>query len=107
MGGNQSLFTHHLTNTPSSTTYIYTRSNRFGAVESRRTVVSNYGITSTINFSDGMGYVDFLTYRGNRANNLSDYSQGGPQDGFNDGDYSHLLPSYVCNCGDNCRCVVL
>jgi len=90
MGSSQSLFTHQITELPTGVTYTYTRSNRFGAVETRHTIVSNYGIRSSVSFSDGRGYVDFLQYRGDSANNLNDYYTYGPQDGFNDGNYSHL-----------------
>jgi hypothetical protein len=90
MGPTQSLFVHHMTNTPNGATYTYTRSNRFGAVESRHTIFSNYGVKSTISFSDGHGHVDFLQHRGENANNLHDYYNGGPKDGFYEGDYSHI-----------------
>lgn len=116
MGGNQSQFIHHKTNMPWGTTYIYTRSNKFGAVESRRTFLSKYGVTSTISFSDGHGYIDFVKKTGSDANNLDDYSSGGPKDGFNEGDYSYLYDQGVvapqqlnpkdlgCRCGPGCLC---
>ena len=91
--GNQSLFVHHTTALPSGTTYTYTRSNRFGAVESRHTTVSKYGVISNINFSDGHGYVDVIKLRGDHANNSNDYENGGPVDGFYEGDYNHLYPT--------------
>jgi hypothetical protein len=118
MGGHYSQFIQHQESSPLGTTYIYTRSNRFGAVETRRTVVSNRGfdcrfdcrsddndgipVTSTVSFSDGRGYVDFVRYRGCSANNLSDYTSGGPNDGFNAGDYSYLYNPPVCTCGRGC-----
>lgn len=90
MGPTQSLFVHHMTEVPTGTTYTYTRSNRFGAVESRHTTRSNHGVKSLINFSDGHGHIDILHYRGDIADNLNDYYSGGPSDKFNEGDYSHL-----------------
>ena len=104
MGGNQSQFIHHKTDMPWGTTYIYTRSNKFGAVESRRTFVSKYGVASTISFSDGRGYMDFVKKTGSNANNLDDYVSGGPKDGFNEGDYSYLYAKNGCNCGTGCLC---
>ena len=95
MGPTQSLFVHNMTNTPNSSTYTYTRSNRFGAVETRHTMFSSYGIKSSISFSDGHGHVDFLQHRGELANNLQDFYSGGPKDGFNEGDYSHLYQNPV------------
>lgn len=92
MGPIQSQFVHHMTDMPTGVTYIYTRSNKFGAVESRRTTVSQkFGAESTITFSDGHGYLTSIKCRGSSANNLEDYYSGGPKDGFNEGDYSHLL----------------
>jgi len=99
MGPIQSQFVHHMTDLPSGTTYIYTRSNRFGAVESRRTTFSpQFGAESTITFSDGHGYLTSVKSRGSSANNLEDYYSGGPKDGFNEGDYSHLLHANTCKC---------
>ena len=121
MGGNYSRIIQHQESSPLGTTYMYTRSNRFGAVETRRTVVRNRGygcnedspasaatrsfclpVTSTVSFSDGHGYVDFVRYRGCSANNLSEYTSGGPNDGFNAGDYSHLYNPPDCTCGRGC-----
>lgn len=90
MGPTQSLFVHNLTNMSNNITYTYTRSNRFGAVETRHTTSNSNGVKSSISFSDGHGHVDFLQNRGENANNLKDYYTGGPKDGFNEGDYSHL-----------------
>lgn len=104
MGPVNSLFTNHVIELPTATTYTYTRSNKFGAVETRHTSVSIHGTKSSISFSDGHGHVDFLQYRGASANNLSDYYEGGPRDGFNEGDYSHLYKSSECKCTDNCPC---
>ena len=101
MGHTQSHFVQQMTTLPSGTTYTYTRSNRFGAVETRHTTVTDHGVRSNISFSDGRGYVDFLRYRGNRANNLNDYYTGGPRDGFNEGDYSYLHKPLDCRCNTN------
>ena len=103
MGPIQSHFVHHYTETPYSATYTYTRSNRFGAVESRHTLATpDRAVRSMITFSDGHGYVVSLHRRGCLANNLMDYETGEPADGFNDGDYSHLLDTRVCTCGRSC-----
>jgi hypothetical protein len=56
---------------------------------------SSYGVKSSISFSDGHGHVDFLQHRGELANNLQDFYSGGPKDGFNEGDYSHLYQNPV------------
>jgi prepilin-type processing-associated H-X9-DG protein len=106
MGPANSLFIHHITSLPSATTYTYTRSNRFGAVETRHTTISRHGVKSAISFCDGHGYVDFIQYRGAVANNLKDYANGGPKDGFNEGDYSYLHKSSICKCNDRCPCSI-
>jgi hypothetical protein len=103
MGPVQSHFTHHYTETPHSATYTYSRSNRFGAVESRHTLASpDKAVRSMITFSDGHGYVVSLHRRGCLANNLADYEGDGPVDGFNEGDYSYLFDGRVCTCGQGC-----
>jgi hypothetical protein len=104
MGPVQSHFTHHLTQTPCSTTYVYTRSNGLGAVESRHTIASpKEGVRSMITFSDGRGFAITVTCRGCIANNFADCDNAtGPQDGFNRGDYSHLIVPWVCKCGAGC-----
>ena len=107
MGHAQSHFTHHLIETPESLTYVYTRSNGLGAVESRHTMATprlgTPGIQSMLTFSDGHGYVTTQHLRGCMANNFDLYRlEGGPQDGFNRGDYSHLLAPRVCTCGHGC-----
>ena len=106
MGGNRSQFIHHKTGTPGNITYMYTRSNKFGAVESRCTTTSSkYGVVSTVVFSDGHGHVDNVRYIGNCcANNFDDYNNDniGPDDGFNKGDYSYLYSPPVCTCGNRC-----
>jgi len=106
MGPVNSLFVHNMSGVPTCTTYTYTRSNRFGAVETRHTSISRHGIKSSISFSDGHGHVDFLQYRGAEADNSNDYYNGGPQDGFDEGDYSHLYKSTGCKCTDSCPCVI-
>jgi hypothetical protein len=107
MGPVQShYFTNHYTETPHSATYTYTRSNRFGAVESRHTITSpDQKVRSMITFSDGHGYVVSLHRRGCLANNLADYYTGPPQDGFYEGDYGHLVDSRACTCGKGCSLV--
>jgi hypothetical protein len=106
MGGNHSHFTHHMTHLPDSTTYIYTRSNKFGAVESRRTVTwPNRPVSSTITFSNGRGYTAIIQYKGCVANNLQDYHTDGPVDTFFEGDYSYLFNPPMCTCGAGCSCV--
>uniref|UniRef100_A0A6C0ERK1 Uncharacterized protein n=1 Tax=viral metagenome TaxID=1070528 RepID=A0A6C0ERK1_9ZZZZ len=104
MGPVQShYFTNHYTETPHSATYTYTRSNRFGAVESRHTIASpDQKVRSMITFSDGHGYVVSLHRRGCLANNLADYYTGAPQDGFYEGNYGHLVDSRACTCGKGC-----
>lgn len=103
MGLLHSHFVDHFIETPCSTTYTYSRSNRFGAVESRHTLATpDRAVRSMITFSDGHGYVVSLHRRGCLANNLEEYYTGGPRDGFNDGDYSHLLDTRVCTCGQGC-----
>jgi hypothetical protein len=106
MGPVNSLFVHNISGVPTSTTYTYTRSNRFGAVETRHTTLSAHGVKSSISFSDGHGHVDFLQYRGDSANNSNDYYTGGPQDGFNEGDYSYLYKPLGCKCSDSCTCAI-
>ena len=106
MGPVNSLFVHNMSGVPTCTTYTYTRSNRFGAVETRHTTLSTHGIKSSISFSDGHGHVDFLQYRGADADNSNDYYNGGPQDGFDEGDYSHLYKSTGCNCSKNNVCAI-
>ena len=105
MGPVNSLFTNHMIELPTATTYTYTRSNKFGAVETRHTSISRHGTKSSISFSDGHGHVDFLQYRGDSANNLRDYYEGGPRDGFDEGDYSHLYKSTGFKCNDT-PCVI-
>jgi len=103
MGPVQSHFTHHYTETPHSATYTYTRSNRFGAVESRHTMASpDLSVRSMITFSDGHGNVITQHRRGCLANNIPDYGVGAPIDGFNDGCYSHLFDHRACTCGRGC-----
>jgi len=97
-------FVHHLTQTPCSITYVYTRSNGLGAVESRHTIASpSMGVRSMITFSDGRGYATTRHLRGCVANNFKDYETDGPADGFNQGDYSYLFAPRVCSCGGK-RC---
>ena len=101
MGPVNSLFVHNMTGIPTSTTYTYTRSNRFGAVETRHTILSAHGVKSSISFSDGHGHVDLLQYRGESADNSKDYYTGGPKDGFNEGDYSYLYNQSGCKCSNS------
>jgi len=105
MGPVQSHFTHHYTETPHSATYTYTRSNRFGAVESRHTMASpNLAVRSMTTFSDGHGFVVSQHRRGCLANNFSEYDAGTPPaDGFYAGDYSHLYDNRTCTCGRGCH----
>jgi hypothetical protein len=71
-----------------------------GAVESRHTRTSpSREVRSTITFSDGRGCVISANYCRCVANNFADCNnQEGPQDGFNQGDYSHLFSVCACRC---------
>ena len=71
-----------------------------GAVESRHTIASpEHGVRSTITFSDGRGFVISANYCRCVANNFADCNNPeGPQDGFNQGDYSHLFSVNACRC---------
>jgi hypothetical protein len=91
MGNSHARFVHHYTHTPECDTYTYTRSNKWGAVESRHTVAAaNQPVRSMITFSDGHGYATTFHRRGPDADNFEDYGRGGPRDRFYEGDYHHL-----------------
>ena len=71
--------------------YTYTRTNAFGANESRVTTKNLHTgeIRSLITFSDGRGRLQSIPLEGCRADNFADYQMGGPNDGFMQGDYRY------------------